>query len=849
MKGVSSLLATAASVQAQLFVYNLPAPVEDRAPLPTLVKRADFNEPCQRVSASWAAAASSATAASPLPSTVVPAEDAYKCLQTVPVDKDGDLKQLQELKQMLQFHSTLSYLKQGLKDNIEPVDVMGKLDEMAKKLNEGGFKSEYEFQLGIRQLFISTGDFHLRWKADILEPFTFGRAGAALTSLSKDGLAFPEVWLVSDVNRRKRSNMIESQISPIKSINGQDAVKYLQNISTQNQYHDPDARYNRLFINKPRLGAGYLTNNGPFWEDGLYDGPTTELEFKNGTKQALPNVATIERNFDFRGVESGESFFKKFCTGGPSMNEDVVSNSITTSRILSTLTSAAAKSTHTVSKREDRSSLSSKASSAAKSAIEMTPIRGTPTKTISRVSSIATTTRSTAVATATGASGLTGYPKAEFVSDSLAFSGYYLNDTGYDDVAVLAVPDFQPTTRKNIFLGLVQVQKLLRTFFAQTTEKKKNRLVIDLRGNGGGTIDMGFEFFRQLFPTIEPYGGARYRAHDAFKILSASLAAIDANQTVKAINKVVSQKVENDNFVWNNVLNANLSNFKSFDDYYGPYTLNDDTFTSIRRYNFSDHSGGHTTAPDFNLTGYAPVPAPPQPFKSENIVLLQDGSCGSTCAIFAELMREQGKVHTIFIGGRPQAGPAQGVGGSKGVQVLPMDNIQADMIKALERTLDVYGKETAEYMNNTAVGALAATTQLLKRSAHYNSENINGAVNSLNNYRQGDKTDTPLEFVYEAADCRIFDTFESFFDPAVLWKRAVDVKWGEAKCVEGSQGDKTAISVVDGKAFNKQPEGMPKKEPEAKGTPGTPKNAAGMGARVEWMAVVGAAVVFAAGLL
>jgi hypothetical protein len=394
------------------------------------------------------------------------------------------------------------------------------------------------------------------------------------------------------------------------------------------------------------------------------------------------------------------------------------------------------------------------------------------------------------------------YPYPVFVQSGRAFHGYYLNDTDYTDVAVLSIPNFQPEKAGDIIAGAKETQELLRTFFKQAVEGNKTRLVIDLRGNGGGTIDVGFETFRQLFPTIEPYGASRYRVHDAFFIHSAGTADLVANQSVKYTDMAIYESARTDELNWANILNIDHKPFKSFEEYYGPYTINGDNFTAIRRYNFSNDEGGHTTSGGFHLTGYGNSTAPSQPFKAENIVIIQDGGCGSTCAIFSELMREQGKVHTVFVGGRPRNAPAQGVGGTKGSQVISFDTIKFLMNQTMQAALDVYGEDVAREVNKTAVGAILASTQLEKRSAHYNGEVMNGAVNSLNAYRQGDTTDTPLEFVYEAADCRLFDTVESFFSPVPLWKRVVDVKWGNGKCVEGSMGHETAISVVNGKAFN-----------------------------------------------
>jgi uncharacterized membrane protein YgcG len=203
-----------------------------------------------------------------------------------------------------------------------------------------------------------------------------------------------------------------------------------------------------------------------------------------------------------------------------------------------------------------------------------------------------------------------------------------------------------------------------------------------------------------------------------------------------------------------------------------------------------------------NLTGYNEFKnAPAQPFLPENIVLLQDGFCGSTCAIFAELMREQGKVQTIAVGGRPLNAPMQGVGGSKGSQRLDFD----DLYEFAERTIKVAealdGAAVSKHLeNNTAVGKIYHATQIYKRTTPPSEgSHIVGAVNSLNNLRRNDTTDTPLEYLYEAADCRLFYTTATYLDPVRFWKMAIDAKWGTGKCVPGSTGHSTAIGTIEDK--------------------------------------------------
>lgn len=43
-------------------------------------------------------------------------------------------------------------------------------------------------------------------------------------------------------------------------------------------------------------------------------------------------------------------------------------------------------------------------------------------------------------------------------------------------------------------------------------------------------------------------------------------------------------------------------------------------------------------------------------------------------------------------------------------------------------------------------------------------------VQMMDKLRKGDDTRTPLQFTYEAADCRIFYTAESWADPVEAWK-------------------------------------------------------------------------------
>ena len=63
-----------------------------------------------------------------------------------------------------------------------------------------------------------------------------------------------------------------------------------------------------------------------------------------------------------------------------------------------------------------------------------------------------------------------------------------------------------------------------------------------------------------------------------------------------------------------------------------------------------------------------------------------------------------------------------------------------------------------------------------------------GYLNVRDGIRRGDATETPLQFVYEEADCRIWYEASMTLNVEAMWEKAADVAWGGASCVEGSVG-------------------------------------------------------------
>lgn len=120
---------------------------------------------------------------------------------------------------------------------------------------------------------------------------------------------------------------------------------------------------------------------------------------------------------------------------------------------------------------------------------------GNATATPSPTSTSAATTAPTAAAAPT----IEGYP-FPIVRDATSnvTAGYFLNGTGYDNVAVLSVSAFSPSDDIDADVFLTDFQKTVESFLAACRHAGKQRLVIDLTANGGGYVVAGYDLFAQV---------------------------------------------------------------------------------------------------------------------------------------------------------------------------------------------------------------------------------------------------------------------------------------------------------------------------------------------------------------
>lgn len=307
----------------------------------------------------------------------------------------------------------------------------------------------------------------------------------------------------------------------------------------------------------------------------------------------------------------------------------------------------------------------------------------------------------------------------------------------------------------------------------------------------------------KLFPSLEPYAAGNIRAQPQYDVLGsfittfATAALQEEPQNYTLFEDAGGYSIA-DAVTW---LDESGQNFQSWSALYGPRAVHGDNFTNVVRRNISDvNYDEQATGFGIVVSGYGNrSDLAPQPFKSENMILLTDGQCSSTCTTFGHLMKWQAKVKSITMGGRPQAGPIQYIGGVKGSQVF---NLPALMLY-IDGFYDNADGASVKAANTTGLKTLFELGEYVQlRSAYPVGPQASEAVsfNLENSIAEGDATTTPLQFVYEAADCRLWWQAGDLLDITNLWSRVAANAFGLngtevfGQCVSGSTNAPSSLS-------------------------------------------------------
>lgn len=129
-------------------------------------------------------------------SRLLSSADALACLHSVPLDTNRSVGFIDYIEPFIQFQSTLAYLKDPpIGWPLPGVNVLEGLAEIRTMVETGKYESQWEFEVDLYSLVnIFPHDFHFNLPMPLLSVFDFATLQGPLVSISKDGLALPDIY-------------------------------------------------------------------------------------------------------------------------------------------------------------------------------------------------------------------------------------------------------------------------------------------------------------------------------------------------------------------------------------------------------------------------------------------------------------------------------------------------------------------------------------------------------------------------------------------------------------------------------------------------------------------------------
>lgn len=525
---------------------------------------------------------------------------AYNCLANIPLDVPTSLTAINQLRKYLSFYSASIYWTNppAPELELEAININATLDAIEAGVKAGAYTNDYAVNKELYDLVMNRWDGHTRFQPVCLAGFIYAHP-YELVSIASRPDSLPKIHLATVT--LDQSDII---VGPeVMGINGNKPEKYLSWLSGVNSPHgflDPDTRWNDNFVR--RYGSGQLVN-GNFARRRIYDPEPIVISLANKTDLTVEWKAYFKPSkvaasipgpdgtavHDMNAWNDTDSFYENFCLRSDAETEALFATQ--DALIASAGSTAAAASsgrvptikipTHELMNHQHRRS----------SSIEK---RGNP----ALASNWSTTIY------------MTPYP------DLMSY-------TRLDaETAVLVVAAFENEGDKNSNAFSHVFVQFLTDAIGNSTANGIKKLIIDVSGNGGGQVALGPIFAQLLFPeSLNTYATNLHWNPYLFDTY---------------VNGNVSRVADSDDDVKSQMKTPYGYAFSSYEEELARNYRDGDYFTPISYMNgeFTD---------EVEEVGYNKVKgnstSPRQPFRTENVVVVSDGWCGSTCTVMTEKLR------------------------------------------------------------------------------------------------------------------------------------------------------------------------------------------------------------------
>ncbi|KAG2386099.1 hypothetical protein C9374_002545 [Naegleria lovaniensis] len=255
------------------------------------------------------------------------------------------------------------------------------------------------------------------------------------------------------------------------------------------------------------------------------------------------------------------------------------------------------------------------------------------------------------------------------------------------------------------------------------------KLIIDVTNNGGGEECLGYALIKYLYSSAFSQN---------FVTLFARTDMIATDLGKELALKGASQLGPNDDSIWNPATWRDIDGMSFTDaswyteqqNYTRGTNVPSHAYTSILKENYCQSSFDNYYFTGEDLLNYSP----------DNIILLSNGRCASTCALFTRHLQESKKAKTVVVGGL--RGQSQQIAQVPGGQVYEFEDLLAD-IQSLKINSD-----------------LAPTPLPVKSRFRF-------AIREAYAWSEPDLK--PLEFFFEGSDFRLDYSKESAVDRSKVW--------------------------------------------------------------------------------
>ncbi|VUC25888.1 unnamed protein product [Clonostachys rosea] len=666
------------------------------------------------------------------------ADTAYKCAISVPFNKDHALQMLNISLQYAGFQTTLAYLKNPPQSYLQPpVDVMDRFNQIRQKINGNNYPNLYAFDLDMLAIVRDAHEGHFSLPSGVLSLFKWSLPDT-LVSFSKDGKELPQVYSAKDIF----TNVANP--SPIVQLGGQSVFTYLRSYASNTSDFglvEPHAEWNVIMQNSAfsfgSSGSDDVQSYYPgyFESTPVYNGPSIKGSFANGTSFEWKYQAGSNQLLGKGNLTSGQDIYDNYV-----MNPDFGSNQ--------------KRATKPLDRRSPPGSPVAERDSSAVSATAV-PLPNYPNNPI--------------------------VIQSNFSSGGVV-SGYILES---DSIGVLSLPSFVAQPGKADPLSF---HDAVAGFISEASSKGIKKVVIDLSGNPGGNVYLGYDTFKQFFPSGQPGSAVRARVTPQVNTYGSIVTGIardngtffDSDTKASFAGITLGSGQVNADYT----LNQNRSAWKSWGSFCTPQPIHGDNFTKLATYNLTDPRTTEDLGFPMANTNISPGGAPAAPWAADDIILLLDGYCASTCNIFVDLMKNDAGVKSVAVGGVPQNSPMQGVGGTRGASFVPWSRY-TDLSEQINSLISDDPNDSAKAF--TAFGLNASDIRSLPPRTDQAPWRVGEVgINALDMIRF-DSPQEPRQFTYEAANCRLFYTRDMIRDVTQVWRAAVKVAGGDnSQCVEGS---------------------------------------------------------------